>query len=174
MLTAVAAVQPKTWLRLARFRKVFRPDIKLVEYALRRAVEECPYDPECWLERARVAEDLHDHATHIASLIGAVEADPSNPELVREAALHLIRYVDDRKSEIPTTRRGVYLASVRGHMERLSGRLDATGLTRLAWLFLLEGDRTHARSYAEAGRAKDPYNPHCRKLLERLEAGSGR
>lgn len=169
LLEAVSNMWPKGWLDLAAFRRKYLRDRKGIEYALRRAVEEMPFSKEAWLVRARHAQSVGDNATLIASFVSAVEADPSDIDLMREAALHLVRYVSDHISEIPTTRRGTYLASVREHMVRAADSLDATGLSRLAWLFLLEGDTQKAHHYASVGASKDPHNEHCLKILERQE-----
>ena len=58
-------------------------------------------------------------------------------------------------------------------MERLAEKLDATGLSRLAWLFLLEGDIDRGEHYAEVGLQKEPKNTYCRKILERRDARIG-
>jgi hypothetical protein len=54
-------------------------------------------------------------------------------------------------------------------MEKVSATLDATGLSRLAWLFLLEENVEKARKYADLGCAKDSMNRYCLAILERLE-----
>jgi hypothetical protein len=167
LLQAIAEMWPKGWLELAFFRRQDNRDPKDVDYALRRAVEEMPFSKEAWLARARHAQAVGDKATVVASFVSAVEIDPSNVELIREAAFHLGQYVSDHASEIPRARRGTYLASVRGRMVQVADSLDATGLSRLAWLFLLEGDKEKGCQYAEMGAAKDPHNEYCRKILER-------
>jgi hypothetical protein len=168
LLEILASLWPEGWLELARFRKQFGSDLDVVEAALRRAVEELPYNREAWLERARLAEQMNNDATRIACLVSAVEADPNDVELVRDVAFQLCRYINDHRFDIPKARRGIYLASVRAHMEKLVGQLDATGLSRLAWLFLLEGDEQKARYYAEIGISKDPGNEHCSRILDRI------
>ena len=110
---------------------------------------------------------MNDQETRISSLVGAVEADPADVELVREVAFNLCEFVNSY--DIPRARRGVYLASVRNHMRRLAGRLDATGLSRLAWLHLLEDDPAGARKYAEMGLSKDSANEHCQRIVRRLD-----
>ena len=129
-----------------------------------------PFSKEAWLSRSRYAQSVGDDATLITSFVSAVEADPNDTELVRDAANHLIRYVTEHS--VPTARRGIYIASVRAHMERLTDRLDATGLSRLAWLFLLEGDTIKAKHYARLGASKDPRNEYCLKILEKEELPS--
>jgi hypothetical protein len=49
--------------------------------------------------------------------------------------------------------------------------LDATGLSRLAWLFLLEDNQDKAHEYASLGLTKEPDNRHCLRIIER---GRGR
>jgi len=172
LLETLASLWPSAWLSLAEFREKSGASNEAIGYALRRAVEEQPYSREAWMRRARFAETVHDDATRIASLVSAVEADPTNVELVRDVALELCQYVYVHRAEIPKARRGVYLANVRSHMERLADRLDPTGLSRLAWLFLLEGNVSTIRRYANKGCEQDPTNTHCIRILERLEGQS--
>jgi hypothetical protein len=170
LLVRIAEMWPKAWLDVAAYRRQCDCRDEEIAYALRRAVEERPFDKNVWLERAKHAESMSDEATHIASLVSAVEADPKDVALVREVAFQLCKYVDGHKYDIPQVRRGVYLASVRSHMEALSGELDATGLSRLAWLFLLEGDAQGAWKHANLGLEKESTNSHCMNIVERLNA----
>lgn len=173
LLEALANLWSSGWLRLADFREQASADREAIAYALRRAVEEEPFSKQAWLRRAEYATKCLDKAVRVASLVSAVEADPTDLLLLREAAGDLCYYVNEHKSEIPATRRGVYLASVRSHMERVADSLDPTGLSRLAWLFLLEGNVPKAREYANRGCAHDPTNVHCLKILERLDRQPG-
>ena len=54
------------------------------------------------------------------------------------------------------------------HLALVANCLNATGLSRLAWLFLLEGNGASALKYALMGLDKDSSNGHCQKLVERL------
>jgi hypothetical protein len=53
-------------------------------------------------------------------------------------------------------------------MEEITDQLDATGLSRLAWLFVLEGNEVKGLEYAKRGAQKDPTNEHCNRIIERL------
>lgn len=169
-LETLACLWPQGWMHLARFRKQTGSSVDLIDQALRRAVEEQPDNKEAWLERAKFAEETGNEPTRVASLVSAVEADPRDTELVREVAFQLCRYVNEHRIDIPVARRGVYLASVRSHMEKVADQLDATGLSRLAWLFLLEGNEQMGRFYAEMGLKKDSDNEYCIKILDRPRA----
>ena len=168
-LSGVAELWPAAWLGVARFRQETGQSPDAIAYALRRAVEENPDDKATWLARAEFASRQNDAATRIASLVSAVETDPTDVELVREVAFQLCQYIDAHKNEIPVARRGVYLASVRTHMERLAKRLDATGLSRLAWLFLLENNQDGGWKYADLGLSKDSTNHYCLQSMQRLD-----
>ena len=168
MLECVAEMWPSAWLDLFDYYVARGGSIEDKTHALRRAVEEMPYDKDAWIRRSDFAKECGDDRTRIAALVSAVDADPSDVELIRDVARELSKYVTDHLYDIPKARRGVYLASVRSHMEKLAHRLDATGLSRLAWLFLLEDDRDSAWKYANMGCAKDSTNSHCVKILERL------
>ncbi len=169
LIESVAQFWPRVWLPLAKFRIKFDVSKSRTELALRRAVEENPSDREAIMTRAEYGKKLGDEQTWIACLVSAVDANPNDVDFVREAAFHLATYVDRHKSEIPTARRGVYLASLRSHMERLVDRLDATGLSRLAWLYLLENQQQRAYDLAMKGCEKESTNSHCLNILERLE-----
>jgi hypothetical protein len=169
LLETLATFWPDGWLELATFRAQVGGAPESIDAALRRAVEECPYKKEVWLERAKFAQLMGNEATRIASLVSAVDAAPTDVDLVRDVATQLGKYINDHLQDIPQARRGVYLASVRSHMVKISDNLDANGLGRLAWLFLLEGDRQNSKLYAEKGLRKDPCNEHCLKFLDRLQ-----
>jgi hypothetical protein len=130
-----------------------------------------PFEKRFWLERAEFPKEIGDKITHISPLVSAVDAASDDVSLIREVAFQLCKYIDEHKYEIPRTRRGAYLASVRGHMESVANVLDATGLSRLAWLFLLEDNRPKARQYALKG--KENTNRHCLNILDRLEQQAG-
>jgi hypothetical protein len=171
-LERIAELYPVAWRQLCAFRQRLGMPAEEIEYALRRWVEEQPFEKAAWLQRAQFAESTHDDATYISSLVSAVDADPTDVELVRDVANTLCRFLDAHKTEIPRTRRGVYLAGVRGHMEKLASKLDATGLSRLAWLYLLENNREKGLFYATLGLEKEPNNEHCERIVrrQRLEA----
>lgn len=169
-----AELWPGAWLKVAEFRQSAFRGPEAVAYALRRAVEEMPFDKRAWLARARHARESGDDSTRIASLVSAVEADPRDAELIREVAFELCKYLDAHKADILPARRGVYLASVRAHMGKIADQLDATGLSRLAWLFLLEGHEGKAWEYANRGLSKDSTNRYCLSMVERLSASGYR
>lgn len=164
--------------RLARALAQFREELGLersrVEGAYRRAVEEMPSSREAWIARAQFAQRHHDEATRVAALISAVEADPTQVAFVSDVANELNRYVSAHKAEIPPTRRGIYLASVREFMVRISDQLDADGLSRLAWLFFNENKAAEALKYALKGLERDPGNSYCQSVKSRAEETLGR
>lgn len=168
-LEILSNLWPEGWLELFNFRQKYAKDKASAAYAIRRAVEEMPFSKQVWLVRARYADANGDNATATAAYVSAVETDPSDIELTREAAFRVSRYVTEHAAEIPIARRGTYLATIRTYMEKVADQLDATGLSRLAWLYLLEGDSGKGERYAEMGLAKEPGNEHCRKILERKE-----
>ncbi len=168
LLTRIAERWPPGWRHLAEFRHRAGMSYSDVDAAARRAVEEAPHDTTMWRQRADYAKRHGDRQTEMACWVSAVEAEPTDTGLVNEAANCLNNYASD----IPVERRGYYLASVRGRMEQVAKKLDATGRSRLAWLYLHEGNDAKAREHMEAGLKIDGDNIHCRKLWDRLEASS--
>ena len=164
----LSEVWPQAWTTLAAIRQERCAHADDVDYALRRAVEDAPTDPSVWRARANFALQQGDDSTYIASRIRSAELEPDDVHLVRDVAGNVSAYITKHK-EIPVARRSVYLASVRGLMLRLSKELDATGLSRLAWLFLLEENKADAWKWAEAGLAMKKNNDYCLKIIERLQ-----
>lgn len=179
MLETIAELWPRAWEQVARFRMERGFDKRSIEQALRRLVEERPLDKKAWLLWAEYARKTGEDAAAIAAMVSATGADPEDVELLCETALQLCHFVDTHKTDIPKSRRGVYLAGIRERMERIAGDLTATGLSRLAWLFLLEDNKQKAYEYAAKGSQLEPDNMHCRRLTERLmwdglgQAGEG-
>lgn len=168
LVTRVAELWPDAWFDVAKFRRDFSLGDDSIAYALRRATEERPQDKEPWLARANHASEMSDGDTQVVCLLSAVEVDPKDVELVSNAAHDICKYIIDRKSDLPLVRRGVYLENIRSRMVQLADNLDATGFSRLAWLFLLEGNEKTAREYAIRGLKRDSSNAHCLKILEKL------
>ena len=168
IMDRLAELWPEGWLPLAHFRKMRGAPVEPIEYALRRAVEEVPSNKDALLERAEFARTQGDESTFISSRLLAVEADPADKPLLREVAFDVCRYINDHSTTIPVARRSVYLATLRDHMSQVAAELDATGLSRLAWLYLLEGNQDEAWRYASLGLQKESENRHCFNIIQRL------
>jgi hypothetical protein len=169
ILTRLAELWPPAWWQVVDFRKKWAPDAERAAGALRRLVEEFPSDPVAWMTRAQFAEAVGDKQGMVASLVSAADASPKDVTILREVAFKLCQFMTENTADIPVARRGIYLAGVRSYMEAVHEHLDATGLSRLAWLFLLEKNATSALKYAEEGLRRDPDNVHCKKLVERTQ-----
>jgi tetratricopeptide (TPR) repeat protein len=167
ILESLSALWPIAWLTLARFR-ANGGSSEGASYAYRRAVEEMPASKAAHLERAAFAHNQRDEAVFIASRLRAVEIDPSDIALVRDVAWDVCKYITEHSADIPQQRRSVYVANLRDQMRVHSPRLDATGLSRLAWLYFLEGNRDDAWRYASDGLRKEQANQHCYRLIQRL------
>ena len=130
-------------------------------------MEEDPYDAQAWIIRADNAKSMGNEKTWISSLVGAVDARPDDVALVKEVAFQVTKYVRDKEISLAT--RTIFLSSVREHMQRLESQLDAVGLSRLAWLYILEGDTQKGRNCAVLGLQRDPENKYCLNLIEHLD-----
>lgn len=170
VLLSLAELWPKAWLTLARYR-LRRGAQADVAYALRRAVEEMPMSKEAHLERAVFARTTGDEALFVASRLRAIEIDPEDVPLLRDVAFDVCKYINEHSVSIPKQRRSVYLTNLRSLLEAHAEALDATGLSRLAWLFLLEDNRAQAWKYASRGLLKEQDNRHCYNIIQRLRDG---
>lgn len=170
ILNGLARLVPRAWLELARLRARVGGDRESTYYAFRRYVEVASQPALGWLEWAGYAATVGDTNQVLLCHLGAADAEPTRVETLREAAYVVCQFVSDNLGSLPVAKRGVYLATIRDLMERVSSRLDATALSRLAWLYLLEANPVDARRHAEAGLREDPENTHCKKLINRLDS----
>ncbi len=168
LLEVLAQSWPLGWLNLADFRTQFSLGIEKIQYALRRSVEENPHNKNAWVARYKYANKIGDTDLEIASLVGAVESSPTDISFLSDVADRLSVIMDNNKDIIRSAQRGMYLSTVRLYLERVANRLDPTGLSRLAWLFLYEENKEKALHYAKLGLEKDPNNIHCAKIVKRL------
>ena len=169
IMKRVAEAWPKGWLLLASYyEEVDSQKREEIRYCLRRAVEEMPFDKEAWIARAEFANKEGDWDSYVFSLISAADADHKDLPLIINAAYQVNLYIKEKKIEIPLKRRGLYLANIRSIMVENVGRLDANGLSKLAWLYLHENNEEEARRYAQKGLEIDPRNKYCLKIIDNL------
>lgn len=177
MAQAISKRIPACWLPLAQACADADGDSELVRSMYKRAVEADPLSCDAWkafsdFERSRDSftaarygaraidcgyGDLH-YAVYIA---GELARELSRPELGVTAA-----------------QRAMYVAGVAHFLEQRKHQLNATGLSRLGWLYLIRWSpdtdpdkRLVRRAYecAELGLRLEPDNRHCLQLLQRTE-----
>ena len=167
LLEMLAELWPDAWLELSDFRRQTGSSADKIEAALRRAVEENPSNVTTWLARADYAKATGNQRTYISSLVSAVDASPKDVGLIKEVAFQLAKYV--KEQEIPPATRHVFLSSVREHMSAQKRELDAVGLSRLAWLYILENDTAKGRECAIRGLELEQDNNYCQRIIEQLD-----
>ena len=149
--------------------------------AYRRAAEQAEVDdPLPWQRWSDFERRNGDDFQALVKSIRAVETDGAPVGYCSQVAFDLSEYISNHKQDIPVTRRSFLVGSVRATLEGhdREGRLDATALSRLGWLHLIEYSPTSnpdptlvekARNCAQRGLRLDSQNHHCKRLLARME-----
>ena len=148
------------------------------EGAFRRAVEEAaPGDAAIWRRWAEYARSRNDMENEVLRYIRAIEIDSSNAGECSHVAYLLSLFLRDHKEDYPVVRRAFLFRSVRTALERHRelGKLNATDLSRLGWLYLNEVHggspdpdlATRAYECAHDGLKMEPDNRHCESLQNR-------
>ena len=148
------------------------------ESAFRRAVEEAaPDNAAIWRQWAEYARGQRDMENEVLRRIRAVEIDDSSSEECSHVAYLLSLFLRDHKNDYPVIRRAFLFRSVRTALERHRGlgKLTATDLSRLGWLYLNEVHGGNpdpilaSRAYecARDGLRLEPGNVHCQGLQSR-------
>ena len=147
--------------------------------AYRRAAEQAEVDdPLPWQRWSAFERRRGGEFQALVKSIRAVETDATPLWYCSQVAYDLSEYISSHKQEIPVASRSFLVGSVRVTLEGhdREGNLDATALSRLGWLYLIEyspgsnPDQTlveKARYCAQRGLELDPQNRHCERLLTR-------
>ena len=147
--------------------------------AYRRSAEQAEVDdPLPWQRWSDFERRSGDDFQALVKSIRAVETDATPVSYCSQVAFNLSEYISGHKQDIPVTRRSFLVSSVRVTLEDhdRGGRLDATALSRLGWLYLIEYSPMSnpdealvekARYCARRGLELDPGNYHCQGLLNR-------
>ncbi len=168
LIEALAAQDPRTWRVVAGMRKDLGDSTDSVREAYRMAVRHEPNDPHLWQEWSRFEEKAGDHARATELLVRAAESAPDDIELNSSAAGKIAWLVSQDASAFSVADRAILAARVKRNLEERFEQLDATTLSRLAWLYLLERDERNAERCARHGLSLEPENTHCKRILERL------
>lgn len=125
-----------------------------------------------WERLARLCRGTGDYAAEILALVSIAQVPGAELPTVSGAANRINDVHRQLRrqgaSVFDTQEKRALISRVATVMERWTGQMDATDLSRLAWLYLHLGNPAKAKSLAQRGYDKDPSNYHCRSLLERL------
>ena len=134
------------------------------------------YDDErVWIEWS-IFERSHGNVYQsLVTAIRAIESGYSDPRFSSDTAAALADYLSNNKDSVPSHRRGSFLVSVRDDMRkhRDNNLLNATDLSRLGWLYLLQASPhdlaliVAANQMAQEGLELEPSNQYCLNLYER-------
>ena len=127
---------------------------------------------EVWLKLAELHEAREEWISAMNALSEAALSSMTTKEDVSRYANRLNNLLRDlRRRNVDAAWSGAItelIQKVIDAMERRLGTLDATGCSRLAWLYLNNGNPNRAYEIARIGLGRDETNEHCRNLMERL------
>jgi hypothetical protein len=101
-------------------------------------------------------------------LLGGCEIDGAEFSLITEAETKFNRALSGN-TVINKEEKNIITKRLTDLMEARISEGDADDLSKLSWLYLHQGESSKAKIIAEKGLDMDPQNPHCLKLIRRLE-----
>lgn len=159
----VARHYPQMWRLLSRLYEDLS-EIPQAIAAMTSLVEETPTDRAAWAELARlyrIAGDIRGELTAITEIARLPKASSSD---ISTAALALTRHVAVGDSVLDRDELRSIFQELVAAMERVLPQLDATDLSRLAWLHIKLNERDSAKSCIKLGLSLDANNEHCLKM----------
>lgn len=175
LLEGIASATPSVWGVLENLVSQLTPgDLDLRIAYLKRFIESSPPKDEvvsAWRSLALLLSTKGDSEGEVLAYGEIARLPGSSVRDVSEAANRLNNALRSRPQEVGR----LSFDSKRATIDRIAKRLkesylalNATDLSRLAWLYLNSGDEQEARRIANDGIEREPLNDYCLRLLDRL------
>ncbi len=172
MLEFVARGYSPAWMFLADLELEMGGDQSLAKSAqyVRHFLETDPSNEaaeEGWRKLIEIHRTMNDPKGAVSALLRLAEVtEPSLAEVSQVAN----RLNNDRSAieGVSLWERQTLLKPLAKLFEQYLPVASATDLSRLAWLYLHSGDGDRAGQIAEEGLIRDPFNPFCQRLADRL------
>jgi hypothetical protein len=170
-LSAIASAEPQFLAEEARFLVLAQVDRERVRSAFKRSVEWKNDDPTVWMSWADYERDAGARTEELRLLASCASRCPDDLALNCELASRIADAFNSVKFTVAADERVPYLRPCRENLEVRAADLDAQGLSRLAWLYLLEGDEARARTIVQMGldRPGGSKSRYLVNLAERLD-----
>jgi hypothetical protein len=165
-LSALAAAEPQYLAEEARYLQLAGEDADRVKSAFKRAVEWQADDPSVWVAWANYERDRGDRLAELQVLANSATSIRDDVRLNLIVAARIADAFRDVRPAIAQEERGPYLRSCRDNLQRHQTELNGTGLSRLGWLHVLDGNVQATRDLIEQGLKGEPKNPHLLKLRQ--------
>jgi tetratricopeptide (TPR) repeat protein len=122
-----------------------------------------------WKKLSDICRELGDYVSQIHALVEMCQV-PGVPIEIISSAANVINGINlslkmQGKTVLDSEEKKILVRKVVDVMSSRLGEMDATDLSRLAWLYLHLGEIDHALEIAERGRRLDPSNEYCQSLL---------
>jgi hypothetical protein len=167
-LRALAVAEPRFLVEEAQFLQGAGEAVDEVRSSYKQSVEWRDDDVSVWLRWAAYERGQGDRLAELSVLASCAARFDGDLGLNLDLAGRIADAFNAAKQSMPAEERLPYLRSCRDNLERRRSQLDATGVSRLAWLFLLEGDLRSAREWTEEGLRLEASNSYLLNLSRLL------
>lgn len=167
----VARRYPQAWLRLADLYEeegTGRENLSAARDAIRRYLESKPTDSSAWRRLVRIYRTLEDVLGEVHARVELAEIPQAPFTDISNAANRLNEAFKTEVLALDREERKILAERLRKVMVKRVSEADATDYSRLAWLCINLGDHSTARAYVERGLTKEPDNPFCLRLADKI------
>lgn len=167
ILRFIAEEFPAGWIAIARLQRE-AGDLAEATLSVNRVLEKHPADAQAWRELVALLRQRNEHWAELNASVQMVLNAELNVGEVSEIVGRANWIMSEYASEIGFDERRIVVRSLREEFERRTAEMEATDLSKLAWLCIYDQDEDAARNWAAEGIHRDAANDHCRNLLEKL------
>lgn len=165
----IASEYPPAWKLLAELLQELGEAEEAVK-ALNRYLELEPEDASAWRSLITLFRNSGDHMAELHARLQLCELRDSTLDELSSSVSRVNGWLHRREIDLDADEKRLTIVRLRALMEARQSELDATDLSRLAWLCLNGLDAPAADRWARTGLELDPSNAHCLRLAERLDA----
>ena len=165
----IASEYPPGWRLLSELLHELGEDDEAIK-ALRRYLEVEPADSDAWRSLIQLYRTSGDHMAELHARLQLSELPDSTTDELSSSVSRINGWLHRRDLDLDADEKRLTIRRLRALMESRYSELDATDMSRLAWLCMNDQDAVAAEKWARDGLAADETNAHCRRLVERLEA----
>lgn len=164
----IATAYPPAWIILSELQEQQLKDMHAAIGSVNRYIESSPDDKSAWKRLVQLYQQLADPQGEMNARLQYAESGRASYTEISATAARLNYLLHSRELSPDADEKRIMIRKMRTLLEARHSESNATDLSRLAWMCVMDQDLEAARKWTEIGLKKDPESQHCLNLRERI------